>query len=570
MGSETTLIGRTFAGRYRISGLIGEGGMATVYRGELIVPAATPSGGDARPSVEPQTSPAPIPSGPALSGIGGRAAGSAATATKRMSGAGAPPASNGPSLDASTPPPAEQSSNDALAQDDPNATTDVAIKVMNAQLARDATFVKRFQREAKAAARLKHRSTVRIHSWGVEDGLPYIVMELIPGAELVRILHHEKRLPEARAARIMAQVCSALAAAHDLGIVHRDLKPENVMVVRDPKDPTQDRIKVLDFGIAKTLEPEMRPPDALPMDSDEDGPPSSRSALTMVGTLVGTPEYMSPEQARGTAVDTRSDIYTCGVLLYQMVTGRVPFTGDTPFEIAIRQVEETPKPPSSLVRGLSPRLENLILRAVAKAPGDRPQSAREMQEELLEMLPELSNNPAQSMHPGPAPRPAAGRASRPDAVPKLMTPAPDSDQAVTRRFPAFEMEAARQAPGMAPPTPAAGAPPPPRTPPATVRMPAEAHAAAAAAAAAAGIRPAAGAPPDPTALAATADRTSRTDAVTAERPARVDDARLDPPTPLGARQIKRRGLSNAAALGLGVLLGGAIIALLTLVLTMLR
>jgi serine/threonine-protein kinase len=563
MGSETTLIGRTFAGRYRISGLIGEGGMATVYRGELIVPAATPSGGDARSSAEPRTTPAPIPSGPALSGIGGRAA----AAILRMSGTGSTPASNGPSLDASTPPPAEQSSNDALGHDDPNATTDVAIKVMNAQLARDATFVKRFQREAKAAARLKHRSTVRIHSWGVEDGLPYIVMELIPGAELVRILHHEKRLPEARAARIMAQVCSALAAAHDLGIVHRDLKPENVMVVRDPKDPTQDRIKVLDFGIAKTLEPEMRPPDALPMDSDEDGPPSSRSALTMVGTLVGTPEYMSPEQARGTAVDTRSDIYTCGVLLYQMVTGRVPFTGDTPFEIAIRQVEETPKPPSSLVRGLSPRLENLILRALAKAPGDRPQSAREMQEELLEMLPELSNNPAQSMHPGPAPRPAAGRASRPDAVPQLMTPAPDSDQAVTRRFPAFEMEAGRQAPGMAPPKPAAGAPPP-RMPPATVRMPAEAHAAAAAAAAAAGIRPAAGAPPDPTALAATADGAPRADAAGADRP-RVD-ARLDPPTPLGARQIKRGGLSNAAALGLGVLLGGAIIALLTLVLTMVR
>src|SRR5262249_15847399 len=159
---------------------------------------------------------------------------------------------------------------------------------------------------------------------------------------LVSILSHEKRLPEARAARIMAQVCSALAAAHDLGVVHRDLKPENIMLMRDPKDPTVERIKVLDFGIAKMMEADVRPRAALPPDPEVAPSRLGRTMPTMTAPIVGPPKYMPPEQGRAQPLDARSDVYACGILLYQLVTGKLPFEGETPLETSLLQATAEP------------------------------------------------------------------------------------------------------------------------------------------------------------------------------------------------------------------------------------
>jgi len=211
----------------------------------------------------------------------------------------------------------------------------------------------------------------------------------------------ERRLSEARAAGVLIQVCDALSAAHEQGIVHRDLKPENVMVIADPVDPRREQVKVLDFGIAKILDGDA---------SDPDAPPSSlaSSALTRVGVVVGTPAYMSPEQCRGEAIDARSDLYACGVLLFQLVTGKLPFQAESPFDYALKHVREPPPAPSSLVPAIHPGLEATILTALAKWPVERQESARAFGAELSLVLPEL----AQAPHPGGAvPPPISRRAA---------------------------------------------------------------------------------------------------------------------------------------------------------------
>jgi serine/threonine-protein kinase len=294
------LVGNTLAGRFRITGYLGEGSMASVYRAEQ----------DADPR-------------------------------------------------------------------------DVAVKVMHPELLRDETFAKRFAREAKAAARIAHPNTVRILESGADGDYLYLAMELLVGLDLFDTLAKAGRLPEARAVKIAIQVCRALEAAHAQRIVHRDLKPENVFVERDPQDPEADVVKVLDFGIAKTMERDQS--DAPPPSSD--APPSS--ALTRVGSIVGTPEYMAPEQAMGLPVDARTDVYACGVLLFHMVTGRAPFVGKTPIEVILQVNGDAPPAPSSLAPGLDPSLEKLILQALAKVPDTRPQSARELREALEALLPEL-------------------------------------------------------------------------------------------------------------------------------------------------------------------------------------
>jgi len=205
---------------------------------------------------------------------------------------------------------------------------EVALKIMNPELTLDRAFVRRFQREAKAASLVKHPNSVRIFEYGVEGKLSYMAMELLVGDDLYQLLERHGALPQARAGRILAEVCDALQAAHEMQIIHRDLKPENIMVIPDLAHPHGERVKVLDFGIAKLLEAE--PEDLGPVDS-ADGPPS---AITRVGQIVGTPAYMSPEQCGMLPIDMRSDIYTCGVLLFQLVTGRLPFEGETPFHTA--------------------------------------------------------------------------------------------------------------------------------------------------------------------------------------------------------------------------------------------
>ena len=252
----------------------------------------------------------------------------------------------------------------------------IAIKVMLPHLANDRTFSARFKREAQAASMVKHPNSVAIYAIGEENGIHFIVMELCPGRDLRETLKVERRLPEVRAVRILRCIADALRVAHDLGVIHRDLKPENVMISHDPQAQT-DRVKVLDFGIAKLVAPMPKLRGAA---TDSDPAP----AITQFGVVVGTPQYMSPEQVRGHALDGRSDIYTCGILLYQMTTGALPFDGDSPLEIAGRHAFEIPKAPHTVNPSLDPRLDAIIMRLLSKAPDDRPQTAGELAD-LLEL-----------------------------------------------------------------------------------------------------------------------------------------------------------------------------------------
>ncbi len=354
MSNGQALIGRTLAGRFRVTGFIGEGAMASVYRGLQ----------DAEPR-------------------------------------------------------------------------DVAIKVMHPNLALDETFVKRFRREAKAAARLRHPNTVQIIEYGIDDGLLFIAMELLAGQDLFEILVVERRFSEARAAKILIEVSSALVAAHEQGIVHRDLKPENIMVLKDPRDPARESVKVLDFGIAKILDNE-------PKDASDDAPPTSmpNSVLTTVGVVVGTPEYMSPEQCRGDAIDARSDIYACGVLLYQLLTGRTPFRGESPMMVAMQHLREEPPPPSTLAPGLDPGLEALILQALSKWPAQRPQTAKELGAALGRLLPALSTTPRK---PGAATA-AAPPEGKPTPEPSTIRLPLELDDLTAPSYDAYRPEATATAP----------------------------------------------------------------------------------------------------------------------------
>jgi eukaryotic-like serine/threonine-protein kinase len=262
----------------------------------------------------------------------------------------------------------------------------VALKIMNEELTADRSFMHRFQREAQAASRVQHPNSVQIVDYGVTENISYIAMELLVGDDLYSLLERQGAIGQARAARILIEVCDVLSVAHDMGIVHRDLKPENIMVIGDPSHPSGERVKVLDFGIAKLLT------DVLTEDGGEGDEQSS--AVTRAGTFIGTPAYMSPEQCALLPVDTRADLYTCGVLLFQLTTGRLPFEGQTPLHTATLHIHEEPPRPSSLAPGIDPRLEAVILRALAKKPADRHQTARHLGESLRRLLPELPDTPA--------------------------------------------------------------------------------------------------------------------------------------------------------------------------------
>jgi serine/threonine protein kinase len=265
---------------------------------------------------------------------------------------------------------------------------EVAVKVMHRELLRDETFAKRFVREAKAAAKVVHPNSVRILEHGADGDALYLAMELLDGQDLFDTLVRERKLTEERAARIVIQVAAALESAHAHGIVHRDLKPENVMLIPDAQAPTGERVKVLDFGIAKIMERDHARDDAPPSsEAPMSMPPSS--ALTRVGTIVGTPEYMAPEQAMGLPVDARSDVYSCGVLLYHMITGRQPFTGPTPIDVIVQVVDASPALPSAHMPDMHPALEKIVMKAIAKMPDERYQTASDLRAALEALLPEL-------------------------------------------------------------------------------------------------------------------------------------------------------------------------------------
>jgi eukaryotic-like serine/threonine-protein kinase len=245
----------------------------------------------------------------------------------------------------------------------------IALKVMHPAVAIDPSFVTRFHREARAASRLDHPSSMRVIEFGEEpDGLLYIAMEFLEGRDLYRVIHEDWPLPEARIADIMMQALSALTMAHEMGVIHRDLKPENIMVLDRKDDEGRDIVKVCDFGIAKITEQE----------GDTRASRGVGAKVTTAGLVVGTPEYMSPEQARGEKLDARSDLYSMGIILYQLLTGRTPFLADTALAVVLKHISEPPEPPSSIYPEVHKGLETVCMRAIAKAPDDRYPTAREM------------------------------------------------------------------------------------------------------------------------------------------------------------------------------------------------
>src|SRR6266568_4426193 len=237
----------------------------------------------------------------------------------------------------------------------------VAIKTLRADLARDQTFQARFRREAQSAASLNNPSIVAVYDTGedLSSGMPvpYIVMEYVDGRTVRDLLIEGHRLLPERALEIISGVLRALEYSHQAGIVHRDIKPGNVMVTRNGD------IKVMDFGIARAM-------------SD------AQATRTQTAQVIGTAQYLSPEQARGERVDSRSDLYSTGCLLYELLTGRPPFTGDSPVAIAYQHVRENPVPPSRVDPDVPPWADAIVLKAMAKPPGDRYQTAAEMRSDV--------------------------------------------------------------------------------------------------------------------------------------------------------------------------------------------
>jgi serine/threonine protein kinase len=250
----------------------------------------------------------------------------------------------------------------------------IALKVMHRSLATDEAFVMRFHREARAASKLDHPNSMRVVDFGEEpDGLLYIAMEYLEGRDLFRVIHEDWPLSNDRIADVLMQALAAIAVAHDQGVIHRDLKPENVMILRGKNDEGRDGdvVKVCDFGIAKITEGDEPSSTATP------GNPAARK-LTTQGLVVGTPEYMSPEQARGEKLDPRSDLYSLGIMLYQLLTGRTPFVADSPLAVVLKHISEVPKPPHEIYAQVHQGLEAVCLRAIAKDREARFQNAREM------------------------------------------------------------------------------------------------------------------------------------------------------------------------------------------------
>jgi serine/threonine protein kinase len=238
---------------------------------------------------------------------------------------------------------------------------EVAIKLLRSDLGRDPAFQVRFRREAQAAASLNSPSIVAVFDTGEDlvDGrsTPYIVMEYVKGRTLREVLAEDGRLLPGRALQITAEICEALAQAHAAGIVHRDIKPANVMLT------ATGQVKVMDFGIARALT-------------------SSSATMTQTAAVIGTAYYLSPEQARGEHVDARSDIYSTGCLLYELLTGAPPFTGDTAVSVAYQHVREEPVPPSSVEPDVPSDVDAIVLVAMAKNPANRYPSALEMRADI--------------------------------------------------------------------------------------------------------------------------------------------------------------------------------------------
>jgi len=243
----------------------------------------------------------------------------------------------------------------------------VAVKILHHDLMTDETVVKRFEREARSASRLDHPNLVRIIDFGrdAETGVLFIAMELLTGRDLGQVIAQDGPMPLHRIVRIMSQILAALEEAHAQGVVHRDLKPANIMLV--DRRGELDLVKVCDFGIAKS--------NSLPSTQNN-------SMLTVRGFVCGTPEYMAPEQARGEAVDGRTDLYAASVILYQLITGQVPFTASSPVGVLSQHLDRPAPPPRAKRPDIPRALDLLILRGLEKEPINRPQTAAAFRQEL--------------------------------------------------------------------------------------------------------------------------------------------------------------------------------------------
>ncbi|WP_371670237.1 protein kinase [Streptomyces sp. NBC_00289] len=248
----------------------------------------------------------------------------------------------------------------------------VAVKTLHTELGREQAFRERFRREAQAVAKLTHTNIVSVFDTGEDDlggaTMPYIVMEYVEGRPLGSVLDEDVRrhgaMPADKALKITADVLAALEISHEMGLVHRDIKPGNVMMTK------RGVVKVMDFGIARAMQ-------------------SGVTSMTQTGMVVGTPQYLSPEQALGRGVDARSDLYSVGIMLFQLVTGRLPFDADSPLAIAYAHVQEEPVAPSSVNRSLPPAVDALVARALKKNPNERFPSAESMRDECLRVAASL-------------------------------------------------------------------------------------------------------------------------------------------------------------------------------------
>ncbi|MEP7274161.1 MAG: SUMF1/EgtB/PvdO family nonheme iron enzyme [Acidobacteriota bacterium] len=262
----------------------------------------------------------------------------------------------------------------------------VAVKVLHPELVSNQSAIERFRREARAAGRIQHPNAIQVTDFGVSSqGVVYLVMEMVQGETLRDLLRREKVLDPERAIAMMRQVCAAVDAAHQGGVIHRDLKPDNI-IVQEPAQTAAlkqgEVVKVLDFGIAKLRERES------PSDSQglPDTPSRFEQTLTEAGMLIGTPQYMSPEQCRAKKLDSRSDIYSLGVILYEMLTGQLPFTGETPIEVVLKHIKEAPRPLREINPNIPWPVEEVVMRAMEKDPAARQASAAELSADLTASL----------------------------------------------------------------------------------------------------------------------------------------------------------------------------------------
>ena len=237
----------------------------------------------------------------------------------------------------------------------------IALKVLSGVMANDPDFVERFTQEARATAALTHPNVVAVHDQGISAGYPYLVMEFVQGRTIREIMAQSGPFTSAHALEIISSVLAGLGSAHDAGFVHRDIKPENVLITND------GHIRVTDFGLARVI---------------SDTPVSDSTG----GVLLGTMAYLSPEQVQQLTVDQRSDVYSCGILLYEMVTGVVPFTGASPLDVAYQHVNSAVSAPSSIQPDVPPAVDHLVLAATRKLPSDRLQSAREFRDGVIRAI----------------------------------------------------------------------------------------------------------------------------------------------------------------------------------------